>query len=472
MRRLVRPGLAGWHRRLAAVASARARTGVIEVLPHVRASSGFVVAMVALTTCAGWLLAMLSGHGAIVTSYWLCLPVVIAAGRFGRPGAFVAAVGASLGAGPLTMLAPSGDGSGKAEPLVWFMGAVFFVIVGQVVTGLLRRVHQADSRIAGAMNEQRDRAVDALAERDVLSQRLAHQATHDPVTGLPNRLLFLQRLEDTLLHSAPTQSVGVLFIDLDDFKTVNDSLGHAAGDELLMGVAQRLQNAIRGGDVVARFGGDEFAVLLHQGTAENASGLANRLLGVLRTPFALAAGMASGQASGGLVLACRDGQQPIAEQAADLLRRADLAMYAAKAAGGGRCVEFRDEFHDAMLERLSLRDDIVAAQIREEFYLHYQPVIDLRTRRVVAVEALLRWTHPVRGEISPVRFIPIAEESGAIVQLGLWVLEQACADLQRWDELCPGNGVSITVNLSARQLRESSVGAQIARVLHHAGVDP
>jgi diguanylate cyclase (GGDEF)-like protein len=264
----------------------------------------------------------------------------------------------------------------------------------------------------------------------------------------------------------------VLFVDLDDFKTVNDSLGHAAGDELLIGVAARLSNVLRSGDVVARFGGDEFAVLLRDASGDGTLGIANRLLGVLRAPFALSAGMASGQASGGLVTTAADPERPVSEQAAELLRRADLAMYAAKAAGDGRCVEFRDELQLAMLEKLALQDDITEAMIREEFYLHYQPVVDLESRRPVAVEALLRWHHARRGDVPPDVFVPIAEKSGAIVAIGLWVLEQACRDLQRWDAEHADNGMMIAVNLSARQLQEPSIGPKIARTLHRMGVDP
>jgi diguanylate cyclase (GGDEF)-like protein len=265
----------------------------------------------------------------------------------------------------------------------------------------------------------------------------------------------------------------VLFIDLDDFKTVNDSLGHAAGDELLVGVGQRLDNALRERDVVARFGGDEFAVLLlNGGTAEQSAGVAKRLLGVLRAPFALGAGMASGQGSGGLVVDVRDPDMTVDDQAGNLMRQADLAMYAAKAAGGGACIEFRDELQDAVLERVELQGEITQALIRDDFTVHYQPVVDLPTARVVAVEALLRWQHPERGDIPPSVFVPIAERSGAIVALGLWVLERACLDLRSWDELCPGNELRITVNVSARQLRDTAVGPQIARVLHRTKVDP
>ena len=398
-----------------------------------------------------------------VAPRWLTVPVILVAARYGVRGALVA--GAVAGA-----LAGAHSNSPGLMTSVSF--ATYFALTGLLVALLLRDVRRVDAKVVDALNSERDLALEAVAERDALSNRLAFQATHDTLTGLPNRSLFLERLEQALRDRAPDQAVGVLFVDLDDFKTVNDTFGHGAGDELLVGVGGRLQNALRSGDVVSRFGGDEFAVLLYDGGADRALGLANRLLGVLRAPFALSVGMASGRASGGLVTTSRNDGTPVSEQAAELLRRADLAMYAAKAAGDGRVVEFQDELQHAMLERLALQDDITEAMIREDFTLRYQPVIDLGSKRLVAVEALMRWHHPERGDVPPDQFIPIAEKSGAIVQMGLWALEQACRDLHLWDELHPGNNLQIAINLSARQLKETSVGPQVARVLHRMGVDP
>jgi diguanylate cyclase (GGDEF)-like protein len=418
--------------------------------------------LIAAALTAGWL-----GVGVVAApqaAYWLCLPVMLIAARFGWRGA--AAAGAVAAGAAMTSSPPGIDGAGG------LVAAGFPLVAGIVVVLLMRDVRAADRAVVAALNSERDVALRAVAERDALSTRLSFEASHDTLTGLPNRSLFLERLEQALRGRQPGQSVGVLFVDLDDFKTVNDSLGHAAGDELLVGVAGRLKNALRSDDLVARFGGDEFAVLLHDGGGERALGLVNRLLGVLRAPFALSAGMASGRASGGLVTTALGGTDDVAEQAADLLRRADLAMYAAKAAGGSGCVEFRDELQHAMLERLALQDDITEAMIREDFSLQYQPVMDLATSRLVAVEALLRWHHPARGDVPPDVFIPIAEKSGAIVQMGLWVLQQACLDLKRWDELHPGNSLHVAINVSARQLRDSSVGPQVARVLHRMDVDP
>src|SRR4051794_8319049 len=292
-----------------------------------------------------------------------------------------------------------------------------------------------------------------------------HQAFHDSLTGLPNRALFLDRLE--LAHARARRSgspIAVLFMDLDAFKTVNDSLGHAAGDELLVLVAGRLRRSLRPSDTAARFGGDEFAILLEDLDTSNAAEVvAQRVLDSLREPFAIQGQEVLVGASIGIASSGHPGSD-------DLLRNADLAMYRAKGLGKARYQLFEPGMHVAVLERLELEVDLQRALDRGEMVVHYQPIIELGSNRITALEALVRWHHPVRGMIQPNEFIPLAEETGQIHRLGQWVLERAISDACAWNrELMP---VAIGVNLSARQLQEPMLVPQIAAALADGGLDP
>ena len=322
-------------------------------------------------------------------------------------------------------------------------------------------------------------AVDVTVRR-VLEEQLEHQAFHDPLTGLANRALFRDRVEHALARAARGAGVAVLFLDLDDFKTVNDSLGHPAGDALLDAVAQRLLGATRAGDTVARLGGDEFAVLLEDtASPADAVAAADRVRAALAAPVPLAGREMRVGASLGLAHA-HPGEGP-----AELLRNADVAMYQAKAAGKGRCVVFEPAMHAAVLERLELEADLRQALERaaalppraadaapaDALRLVYQPIVDLATGRVVAFEALARWHHPTRGAVPPLTFIAVAEETGLIVPLGRWVLREACRQLRRWDAAVPpGAAPTLGVNLSGRQLEDDGLLADIAAALADAGV--
>ncbi|MFN2468773.1 MAG: putative bifunctional diguanylate cyclase/phosphodiesterase [Gaiellaceae bacterium] len=326
-------------------------------------------------------------------------------------------------------------------------------------------VEQADElgRVAGSFNTMAERLE---ASRD----ELTHQAFHDSLTGLPNRALCADRAAHALARSADgEESVAVLFIDLDDFKVVNDSLGHSYGDELLVSVARRLEGALRPADTLARLGGDEFAVLLEDVRLESdALRTASRILAALQEPFRLPGNEFFVSASIGISLASAGDDQAI-----DLLRNADLAMYSAKLRGKGCSEIFQERMHEKVRGRLRLEADLRIAIDQEQLVLHYQPVVDLAGGEIVGVEALVRWQHPTRGLLPPAEFIDVAEKTGLIEPLGLWVLERACregAELRRL--LAPGSRLSIGVNLSPRQFQHPNLLADVAAALTTSGLDP
>jgi diguanylate cyclase (GGDEF)-like protein len=301
-------------------------------------------------------------------------------------------------------------------------------------------------------------------------ERLAHQAFHDPVTDLPNRALFLDRLRHAQARMTRVGGThyALMFIDLDRFKVVNDSLGHATGDELLVQVAGRLQRALRVGDTLARFGGDEFVVLLEDLQSETeASLIVERLLASLAEPFLLGERELIVTASAGVVIG--DGTHLGPDEC---VREADVAMYRAKARGGGCFEVFRHGPDGSGLPRLDLEIDLRRALSEGELELHYQPVVRTRTQSVVGVEALVRWRHPVRGYIPPADFIPMAEETGLILPLGQFVLEEACRQLAAWRQAHPElERLVVSVNLSPRQFRQSDLDQHVADVLARSGLD-
>jgi diguanylate cyclase (GGDEF)-like protein/PAS domain S-box-containing protein len=308
-----------------------------------------------------------------------------------------------------------------------------------------------------------------VTERKRLEDELAHQAFHDSLTNLANQALFRDRVEHALARvRTGSFHVAVLFLDLDNFKTVNDSLGHPAGDELLVGVTKRLQSCLRAADTAARLGGDEFAVLIEDTTrAGDAIALAVRILAALHAPFSLAGHDVVVGASIGIA---HDGPGIEADQ---LLRNADLAMYTAKTHGKSRYEVYAPEMHATAVERLALETELRRAISRDELRLQYQPIVTLSTSEIRGFEALVRWEHPTRGLLSPDRFIPLAEECGLIDEIGRWVLEHACAQARTWQLAHPERPLlSISVNLSPRQLRDEGIVDLVAKVLQETGLPP
>ncbi|BCY10446.1 bifunctional diguanylate cyclase/phosphodiesterase [Actinoplanes sp. L3-i22] len=307
-----------------------------------------------------------------------------------------------------------------------------------------------------ALREEREREA---AERLALLDSL-REARHDSLTGLPTRVLFLEMLADRLAGNTPTS---VLFIDLDRFKAVNDSLGHRAGDELLGLVAGRIRGCLRPTDTAARIGGDEFAVLLSDCEAEHAVPVAQRLIDAIKVPFAVAGQEVFIGASIGI--AAGPGGAP-----GEILGNADVAMYRAKTAGSGRVVLFEPQMHAEALARLTLNGDLQRALTLGEFRLQYQPLIDLGTGRTVGVEALVRWQNPDRGYVSPADFVPMAEETGLIGDLGRWVLNTAGRQAAVWRRTRPDLGLNI--NVSGRQLTDPAFAADVERMLGDTRMPP
>jgi diguanylate cyclase (GGDEF)-like protein/PAS domain S-box-containing protein len=316
--------------------------------------------------------------------------------------------------------------------------------------------------------------VEDVTERRALRERLAYAAIHDPLTSLPNRELFMDRLEMTLRRAARSRhQVAVIFLDLDRFKLINDSLGHDVGDRILCAVADRLSGVMRASDTLARFGGDEFTVLCGEVNDErDALEVAQRLVQAMGEPLALPSGETFVSLSVGIALS-RDGS----ESGAELLRNADVAMYRAKERGPSRIEVYAADTELNVVSRLRTSNELHRALERDEFELHYQPVVDLQTQTLVGMEALVRWQHPSRGLLLPYEFIPLAEDSGLIVALGAWILNEACRQTAAWASARTttdddASALSISVNVSALQLAEPGFPHQVADAIDTSGLPP
>jgi diguanylate cyclase (GGDEF)-like protein/PAS domain S-box-containing protein len=323
-----------------------------------------------------------------------------------------------------------------------------------------------DPAVGGLVLNTRD-----ISERRQLEDQLSHQAFHDSLTSLANRALFKDRVEHALARTKrQTPSVAVLFLDLDGFKEVNDSLGHAAGDRLLIQVGQRLGACVRPSDTVARFGGDEFAVLIEDASDDvELATLAERILEELRQPFFVHDREL--HVSGSMGIARMESDVESVDQ---LLRNADLAMYRAKAAGPGRYERYTPGMHTQLVERVQLEADLRKAMDEGGLFLHYQPTIDLASGQITGAEALARWQHPTRGLVSPTEFIPLAEASGLIQRLGAWVLHEACRQAAAWQQATPQRDkpLTLSINLSGKQLQHVQVIEDVASALRESGLPP
>jgi diguanylate cyclase (GGDEF)-like protein len=308
-------------------------------------------------------------------------------------------------------------------------------------------------------------------ERLKAEEEMRYQALHDPLTGLPNRTLLADRLTQALHRIARGGDVAVLFLDLDQFKLINDSRGHEAGDDLLRAVASRLCSIMRPADTVARFGGDEFCIVCDDiGGAIEAVGIARRVIDELGRPYTLATGEHLATASVGIAFAEGPTRERLAE---DLIREADAAMYRAKEQGRGRFELFDEVMRGDATERLRLDQDLRRAlEVDDELIAYYQPIVSLPTREIIGMEALLRWHQPERGLVSPGDFIPVAEDSGAIIALGERVLQQACEQAADWCSRLGGRPFRVSVNLSPRQVSDPGLAQRVGAVLARTGLPP
>jgi diguanylate cyclase (GGDEF)-like protein len=333
---------------------------------------------------------------------------------------------------------------------------------------------QTESALAGGMARVLTLSLRTLrlleAERALReqSERQAREALHDSLTGLPNRGLFLERLEHALVHREPRREVALLFIDMDGFKLVNDSLGHHAGDRLLVAVAERLLACVPPGGVASRLGGDEFAVLVEVASSVEAVELAECILLDMERPFALSGREMFITASIGIAVA-----EPGAMTSLDLLRSADVAMYQAKSEGRGGHSIFQPSMHDQVMRRLELEAELRRAVRGKELVLFFQPIVDLKTGRPAGIEALVRWQHPELGLVPPLDFVPMAEETGLIVPIGTWVLEEACRLFARLIRRQPAAArLVLSVNVSARQFKQADLVDVVAAALAATGLEP
>lgn len=352
---------------------------------------------------------------------------------------------------PIILL--TGQGDKEVDFMAMQAGAADYLVKGEFEAPLLERAIRYSLRHAQSM------------------ERLLHEALHDSLTGLPNRTKFSEVLSDSLKKAKRrnTARFAVLFLDLDRFKVINDSLGHLIGDKLLIETSKRLKNCLRPYDVVARFGGDEFVIFIADAESDSTvSDIGERIQKEINAPFKIDGHEIFTSASIGITIF--DDTYELPE---DIIRDADSAMYLAKTDGKARCKFFKKSMHVSNVNLLQVENDLRRAIERKEFKVYYQPIIDLETRKITEFESLVRWQHPENGLVSPCDFIPLAEETGLIIPIGRWVLEESCRQIRIWEEnLLSKEPLSISVNLSAKQLMNSEVIQNLKEIIAITGIKP
>jgi diguanylate cyclase (GGDEF)-like protein len=363
---------------------------------------------------------------------------------------------------------------GRMEVLGGHLRAATSSITSATRTGdwseaVFERIHVDSNDQIGEAGRAFNSLLGAVEGRKDLEERLRFQAFHDMLTGLPNRAFFIEKLaEADVLHQESGTPSAVLFLDVDNLKAVNDNLGHEGGDTLIKLLSERMVTSVRDTDTVARLSGDEFAILLMgPGSEHQAERVAHRIIESLRTPTRIGehlvrTGFSIGLATSGTCSASGIG----------MLRAADMAMYAAKSGGKGRLEVFQPSHHTAHLQRDAVRAELSGALDAEQLELHYQPIVDVSSQQIVGFEALLRWRHPERGLISPLEFIPLAEETGLIVPIGRWVLQEATRQAAAWQNRSPLGRLRMSVNVSVRQFQHPDLVGDVADALRESGLDP
>jgi len=341
--------------------------------------------------------------------------------------------------------------------------------ISELNQDLEKKVYQRTIKLKTVVQKLRQE----INERRRVQQQLVHDALHDSLTGLPNRALLMERIDFAIAHAKRNQNYryGLLFIDLDRFKVINDSLGHLIGDQLLIAVSNLLQECVRENDLVARLGGDEFVILLDGiESIQDVTSIGERIQQELRSPFELEDQQIFTSASIGIVFSSHEYSNP-----ADLMRDADIAMYRSKDEGKSRYTIFDQKMYDETLKSVELENSLRFALQRGELAMHYQPIISVDDNNLVGFEALIRWHHPERGLISPVEFIPIAEDTGLIVEIGEWLLREACQQLQAWRKqfafIPKINSLKMSINLAIQQLQEPDFIDKLDQILLETKLD-